>query len=272
MWDAMPEIPEVPDHPEPSETPDHIADNLTDNPEEAPEVEAPEDNLAGDFSGDFAIDFNFSAIEHRDRVLRAYFEGRDWDENQEYLLKRDLVLNSDELLPAYPYLIEHEWEERGRTHRGRGDLVFTDGLGHFAIIEVKWLDFNRKGKNSAIRRNIKRKLVKSQAVRYAKSYLRLALKQLEIVRQVKAFTFTNEPPRLRLIHTYSHTYSHTYNHTPNSESGDSEPDNSEPDNSEPGDSRPEPEPSNAADMSAEEQTSPEPSPDQPRAQSLEPGQ
>jgi len=47
---------------------------------------------------------NLSQIEHRNQVIRAYFEGRDWDANGEYALKRKLVLNSTKLLPDYPYV------------------------------------------------------------------------------------------------------------------------------------------------------------------------
>jgi hypothetical protein len=50
-----------------------------------------------------------SEVQHRDQVLRAYFQGRDWDENKEYALKRDLVLRSAELLPDFPYLFDDEW-------------------------------------------------------------------------------------------------------------------------------------------------------------------
>lgn len=64
-------------------------------------------------------------LQRRNRVLRDYFEGRDWDENNEYALKRHLVLNSDRLLPAYPLLVDDEWEvEPNRDQAGRGDLLF----------------------------------------------------------------------------------------------------------------------------------------------------
>ncbi|WP_104545313.1 hypothetical protein [Chroococcidiopsis sp. TS-821] len=89
-----------------------------------------------------------SEIEHRNHVLRRYFSGRDWDRNNKYTLKRQLVLSSHQLLPNYPYVIEDEWEvEAGRTDKGRGDLVFTDGTGCFAVVEVKWIDFEGVGTN-----------------------------------------------------------------------------------------------------------------------------
>jgi hypothetical protein len=57
----------------------------------------------------------------RDRVLRACFEGRDWDEGIEARLTRELVLGSVEVLPAFPYLVDHEWERvPGLSQQGRG--------------------------------------------------------------------------------------------------------------------------------------------------------
>jgi len=110
---------------------------------------------------------NRAEIEHRDRVLRAYFEGRDWDGNNEYALKRKLVMNSPELLPDYPFVIDDEWEaEPNRGEQGKGDLIFTNGEGRFAVVEVKWIDLVRTGKQVRTRRNEKRQNVTAQAERY----------------------------------------------------------------------------------------------------------
>ena len=49
-------------------------------------------------------------IDYRDRILRAYFSGRNWDKNDEYLLKQHFILRSTQLLPKYLYLVEDEWE------------------------------------------------------------------------------------------------------------------------------------------------------------------
>jgi hypothetical protein len=106
-------------------------------------------------------------IEHRDRVLRAYFEGRNWDGNNEYALKRKLVMNSLELLPDYPFVIDDEWEVKpSRGDQGKGDLIFTNGEGRFAVVEVKWIDLERRGKTVRTGRNKDRKKVKEQAARY----------------------------------------------------------------------------------------------------------
>jgi len=65
---------------------------------------------------------------------------------------------STQLLPDYPYVIEDEWEvEPGRTDRGRGDLVFTDGAGCFAVVEVKWLDLESTGRTGTTKRTSNRK-------------------------------------------------------------------------------------------------------------------
>lgn len=139
---------------------------------------------------------NQSDIEHRDQVLRAYFAGRNWDVVGEYDLKRELVLSSPQLLPDYPFLVDNEWEcEPGRADEGRGDLVFTDGKGRFAVVEVKYLVLNEHGsadgRNSNTRRNSntkKRRKVEDQAREYAK---KLQVK-LGKAQSVEAYYFTND--------------------------------------------------------------------------------
>ena len=139
---------------------------------------------------------NLSDIEHRDQVLRAYFAGRDWDVVGEYGLKRELVLNSLQLLPDYPFLIDDEWEyEPGQTNEGRGDLVFTDGTGRFAVVEVKYLVLNEngstagtKGRTRRGRNTKKRRKVEGQARDYADK-LRAKLGDAQ---SVEAYYFTND--------------------------------------------------------------------------------
>lgn len=139
---------------------------------------------------------NQNEIEHRNQVLRAYFEGRNWDRNNEYALKRKLILNSHQLLPNYPYVIEDEWEvEPGRTDRGRGDLVFTNGLGYFAIVEVKWIDIEGLGRSGSTKRTSnrkKRRAVEEQALTYAKIYRTLLIEKFDGLNQIEAYMFTNE--------------------------------------------------------------------------------
>jgi hypothetical protein len=136
-------------------------------------------------------------ILHRDKVLHCYFDGRDWDENDEYTLKRKLVLNRNRLLPQYPYVIEDEWDViDSRTDLGRGDLVFTDGGGCFAVVEVKWIDLDgilRDAKTRRASNRGKRRNVEKQAAKYANLYRhKLSDIELVFVRHVEAFYFTNE--------------------------------------------------------------------------------
>lgn len=144
---------------------------------------------------------NQREIEHRDRVLRTYFDGRTWDANSEYTLKRQLIRNSHQLLPEHPYVIEEEWEvEPGRTDQGRGDLVFTDGDNCFAIVEVKWIDLSGLGRKRSTRKvdnRKKRRKVEEQAVNYARLYASSA--NLTPDKKVEAFVFTNEFDRPHLI-------------------------------------------------------------------------
>ncbi|EKU96948.1 hypothetical protein Lepto7375DRAFT_0878 [Leptolyngbya sp. PCC 7375] len=149
---------------------------------------------------------NQSDIEHRDQVLRAYFAGRDWDVVGEYGLKRKLVLNSSQLLPNYPFLIDDEWEcEPGQTNEGRGDFVFTDGKGRFAVVEVKYLVLNENGsaagRKGSTRRNgntKKRRKVEGQASDYAEK-LRAKLGNAQ---SVEAYYFTSDDEKeLKRIET-----------------------------------------------------------------------
>jgi len=128
-------------------------------------------------------------VEHRNQVLRSYFEGRDWDANNEHALKRYLVQNSHKLLPNYPFVIDDEWEaEPNRNQEGRGDLLFADGEGRFAVVEVKWLDLVATGKTAKTRRTQKRKKVKTQAANYVYSLAQ----RLETFIQIEGYWFTNE--------------------------------------------------------------------------------
>lgn len=125
--------------------------------------------------------------ERRDRVLRAYFEGRDWDEAIEAKLARELVLGSAEVLPAFPFVVDYEWDVvPGKTNNGRGDLVFADGDGGFAVVEVKSILGSGKNTN-------RRTKVEDQAARY----LRAAQARCE--GNVVAFVYTDDPmcPGLR---------------------------------------------------------------------------
>ena len=134
--------------------------------------------------------------EGRNRVLRQYFIGRDWDANEEAKLTRRLVLEGAPALEEYPFLYDHEWE----SSAGKGDLVFADGTGRFAIVEIKWMDPPFSGRNKGARRNDKRGEVVAQAAKYALAFLR----EEEAADEVAAMVFTNDhtQPGLRAIAVY----------------------------------------------------------------------
>jgi hypothetical protein len=128
-------------------------------------------------------------IGHRDRILRAYFEGRAWDGNEEFTLKRELVLKSYDILPMYPFLIDSDWEVHpNMAQAGQGDLIFTDGAECFAVVEVKWLDMVSTGSTASTRRTQKRKKVKQQATLYGE----VLASKLPRTAKVTSYYFTNE--------------------------------------------------------------------------------
>lgn len=101
-----------------------------------------------------------------------------------------MILNSDELLPKYPFVVEDEWEvEFGRSDAGLGDLIFTDGNGNFAVVEIKYIDKLNSGNTASVRRTMKRKKVQEQSGKYAYIY-----GKNNFVKSIEAFTFTNENP------------------------------------------------------------------------------
>lgn len=135
--------------------------------------------------------------QRRDRILRAYFDGKDWDDNDEYKLKREFVLNSRAEMPDFPFVVDDEWEVvPGKTNGGRGDLVFTDGRGAWAVVEVKFIDNGRTGATARTKRKNSRNKVVDQAITYAE-----ALRgRLPSDATVQAYIVTNESDtRLRLV-------------------------------------------------------------------------
>ncbi|WOD37236.1 hypothetical protein [Nodosilinea sp. E11] len=132
-------------------------------------------------------------VKHRDSVLRAYFKGRDWDRNNERYLKQKFVTNSASFIPDYSYLIDDEWEvEPSRAEQGKGDLLFTDGAGRFAVVEVKWIDLegpngSRTGSTRRVSNRKKRRQVEEQAVRYAQALGRL----LDSFSEIEGYSYTN---------------------------------------------------------------------------------
>lgn len=130
-------------------------------------------------------------FEKRDTVMRAFFAGKDWDNNDEFKLKRSFVLRSRTLLPFHPFLIDDEWDVvPGRTNEGRGDLVFTDNRGSFAVVEVKFINNDRSGRTARSKRTDARGKVREQASRYASLLAAITPNHREVI----AYAYTNESP------------------------------------------------------------------------------
>jgi hypothetical protein len=137
-------------------------------------------------------------IELRDKVLRDFFVGKTWDQNPEFELMRDFVLNSSKLLPNYPFLFEHEWEVvSGESSHGKGDLVFTDGKNAFAVVEMKHVDLLQRKE----RRREKRRKVEEQAKTYTEKFP-LYLQQIGLsFLKIEGFYYTNVVHHLVLQHS-----------------------------------------------------------------------
>lgn len=59
----------------------------------------------------------------------------------EFHLVQHFVRHSGTLLADYPFLVLREWEVvPGASQSGVGDLVFSDGRGRYAVVEVKFLN------------------------------------------------------------------------------------------------------------------------------------
>jgi hypothetical protein len=107
----------------------------------------------------------------------------------------------------FPLLWDYEWAPP-LAARGRGDLVFTDGQGAFAVVEAKHVPLARSGRAARSTRNEKRGYVQHQALRYARLFanaLQLQRAQHNKGRpsaeridekavSVEAFVYTNDLP------------------------------------------------------------------------------
>ena len=69
-------------------------------------------------------------------------------------------------LVNYPYLLEFEYDViPGRTDIGRGDLIFTDGVNNYLILETKFLT-ESTGDTARTARRKQRRRVEEQAPKY----------------------------------------------------------------------------------------------------------
>ncbi|KKM62655.1 hypothetical protein LCGC14_1519480 [marine sediment metagenome] len=80
-------------------------------------------------------------IKHRDKTIRSYVLSRNWDKNPEFLLVQKVVRDLTEKKPElseFKFVYDYEWEvEPGRSDKGKGDLIFTDGHSNYLIVECK---------------------------------------------------------------------------------------------------------------------------------------
>ncbi len=112
-------------------------------------------------------------------------------------LTQYLVASDQPQLRAFPLLIGWEWHVYpNRSQCGVGDLLFTDGTGRFAVVEVKFLT-PRGGHTARESRRRGRRKVELQA----KTFGMLLLRFNPGIRGVDSFYFTNfwSPPRLTLV-------------------------------------------------------------------------
>lgn len=124
----------------------------------------------------------------RDTILQAYFFLRDWDRNGEFESVRTLVIHRREMLPSFPYVFDYEWEMTpGNPNEGRGDLLFTDGAGGYAAIEVKYIP-PESTRNIRRRNREKREKAKEQVARYGRAVFELR----PDAQRVTLMTYNNE--------------------------------------------------------------------------------
>ena len=127
--------------------------------------------------------------ELRGTISKQHFGGA------EFQLAKKLVQNSQTLLPTYPYLFRYEWDViPDWSHTGCGDLVFTDGRGNYAIVEVKHIP-QSSGRTIRTRRNRKRKDVIIQARWYARNFTTHFHRTMNVsfpLQKIEGYTFTNE--------------------------------------------------------------------------------
>jgi len=110
---------------------------------------------------------------------------QDPSDERELQLK---LVDSQLILENFPYLVLYEWEVvPDRSEFGKGDLVFTNGCGVYAVVETKYINCAH-GRTSRKQRNHHRKKVFEQANKYR----RYVPNFFDDVMMVYAATYTNE--------------------------------------------------------------------------------
>jgi len=123
-------------------------------------------------------------FENRTKLKNAV---KRYPNDEEKVLQLHLV--DSQLLENFPYLVLWEWDVvPDRSDLGKGDLVFTNGCGVYAVIETKYINRNARGKTGRSRRTNNRKVVIKQANKY-RSYVP---NFFDDVMMVYGATYTNE--------------------------------------------------------------------------------
>ena len=134
-------------------------------------------------------------VQEADRRIRKTLReaGGPEDIACEFHLVQHFVANSKELLPAFPFLVLREWEVvPGASQSGVGDLVFTDGDGRYAVVEVKFLNPG-SGHTARESRRRGRQTVWWQAEHYGEKLFRRVPAALEVVCYAYTTDRVNEP-------------------------------------------------------------------------------
>ena len=120
------------------------------------------------------IDTSLMECARRNRILRSYVRRRTWDCDPEFKVLQNLlgVPTPPFWLPfhaRYPLVYDLEWETF-HVDGGHGDLVLTNGLGGFLIVELKFSTVFGSGlpANRRVGRTKKRRLARAQCSRNAR--------------------------------------------------------------------------------------------------------
>lgn len=133
---------------------------------------------------------NLDEIIQRDnRIRNKYREDIVFDNiRSEKELKIYLIVNSLEVFPDYTYVVDDEWFViEGESHYGVGDLIFTDGQGHFAVVELKYLTLS-SGPTARKSRNKGKNKVQEQVRIYMYEYK----KKYPEITELKGYYYTNQ--------------------------------------------------------------------------------
>jgi len=106
-------------------------------------------------------------------------------------------LSDSDVGAPYQWIYDYEWEVvPGHPNQGKGDLVMTDGLGSFLVIEVKNINLLRSGRTARTKRSKSRREVGEQIKSYAIAWRNQHTK----ARIVLGATYTNEEG-LRILYS-----------------------------------------------------------------------